>query len=188
MPTYKNQLRIIGGTHKRRIVKFADAQDLRPTPDRVRETLFNWLGQDLTGRRCLDAFSGSGAHAFEAASRNALRVIAVESSRAVAQNIAQNQKLLDFKNLAIINTDAFAFLGTTTEQFDIIFLDPPFAQDWWARLAPLVERVAAPEAMIYCEFARELSSFGPFQRVKHGRAGMVHYHLFANSQSATEPQ
>ncbi|MGL4230387.1 MAG: 16S rRNA (guanine(966)-N(2))-methyltransferase RsmD [Casimicrobium sp.] len=188
MPVYKNQLRIIGGTHKRRIVKFADAQDLRPTPDRVRETLFNWLGQDLTGKRCLDVFSGSGAHAFEAASRGASKVIAIESARTVAQNIAQNQKLLDFKNLSIINGDAFAFLASTQEKFDVIFLDPPFAQDWWKRLAPLIERVAAENALIYCEFAKELIDFGSFTRLKHGRAGMVHYHLFANNKSADEPQ
>jgi 16S rRNA (guanine966-N2)-methyltransferase len=188
MPTYKNQLRIIGGTHKRRIVKFADAQDLRPTPDRVRETLFNWLGQDLTGKRCLDVFAGSGAHAFEAASRGASKVIAIESARAVAQHIAQNQKLLDFKNLSIINSDAFAFLASTPEKFDVIFLDPPFAQDWWKRLTPLIERVVAENALIYCEFSKELVEFGSFVRLKHGRAGMVHYHLFANNEPANEPQ
>jgi 16S rRNA (guanine966-N2)-methyltransferase len=180
MPSYKNQLRIIGGTHKRRIIKFADAQDLRPTPDRVRETVFNWLGQDLLGKRCLDVFSGSGAMAFEAASRNASQVIAVESSRNVAENIAQNQRLLDFKNLKLVTSDAFAFMASTVERFDIIFLDPPFAQDWWARLAPLVERVALPSAMVYCEFAKELTEFGTFARLRHGRAGMVHYHLFEN--------
>jgi 16S rRNA (guanine966-N2)-methyltransferase len=185
MPTYKNQLRIIGGTYKRRIIKFADAQDLRPTPDRVRETLFNWLGQDLIGKRCLDAFSGSGAMAFEAASRNASQVIAIESSRAIAENISQNQHLLDLKNLKLVNGDAFAFMTSTKERFDVIFLDPPFAQDWWQRLAPLVERVTLPNALIYCEFAKELTEFGTFTRLKHGRAGMVHYHLFTHSKSET---
>jgi 16S rRNA (guanine966-N2)-methyltransferase len=183
MPEQRNQLRIIGGTHKRRVIKFADAPDLRPTPDRVRETLFNWLGQDLIGKRCLDAFSGSGAMAFEAASRNASQVIAVEASRKVANNISQNQRLLDVKNLKLINSDAFAFMATTAERFDVIFLDPPFAEDWWQRLAPLVERIAQPLALIYCEFSKELTEFGAFTRLKHGRAGMVHYHLFTPSQS-----
>ncbi len=183
MAALKNQLRIIGGTHKRRIIKFADAPDLRPTPDRVRETLFNWLGQDLIGKRCLDAFSGSGAMAFEAASRNASQVIAVEASRKVADNILQNQRVLDVKNLKVVSGDAFAFMAATPERFDVIFLDPPFAQDWWARLAPLVERIAQPNALIYCEFARELSTFGTLTRLKYGRAGMVHYHLFTPSQS-----
>jgi 16S rRNA (guanine966-N2)-methyltransferase len=185
MPIYKNQLRIIGGTHKRRIIKFADAQDLRPTPDRVRETLFNWLGQDLIGKRCLDAFSGSGAMAFEAASRNASHVIAIESSRSAAQNISQNQRVLDLKNMRLVNGDAFAFMTSTDERFDVIFLDPPFAQDWWKRLAPLVERVTQPGALIYCEFAKELTEFGTFERLKHGRAGMVHYHLFTHSTIET---
>ena len=139
-------------------MRFPDAgrRRLPANPDRVRETLFNWLGQDLTGRRCLDVFSGSGALAFEAASR-ATQVVAIESSRVAAQAIAQNQKLLDLPNLKLVNGDAFAFLASTPEKFDVVFLDPPFAQDWWQRLAPLVSRVAAPDALIYCEFAKELT-------------------------------
>lgn len=183
MTPYKNQVRIIGGTHKRRIVRFPDMQGVegfRPTPDRVRETLFNWLGQDLLGKRCLDVFSGSGALAFEAASRNATQVIALESSRPAAQAIAQNQKLLDLPNLKLVNGDAFAFLASTPDKFDVIFLDPPFAQDWWARLAPFITRAAAPEALVYCEFAKEMTEkhLPGFTRTRHGRAGVVHYHLF----------
>ena len=190
MTPYKNQVRIIGGTHKRRIVRFPGMAEMegvpgfRPTPDRVRETLFNWLGQDLLGKRCLDVFAGSGALAFEAASRNATQVIAVESSRVAAQAMAQNQKLLDLPNFKIINTDAFAFLASTPDQFDVIFLDPPFAQNWWERLAPLLTHVAAPEALVYCEFARELKDLPGFTRTRHGRAGVVHYHLFAASSTA----
>ncbi|MFO1343336.1 MAG: 16S rRNA (guanine(966)-N(2))-methyltransferase RsmD [Burkholderiales bacterium] len=191
---YKNQVRIIGGSHKRRIVRFPDMQGVtgfRPTPDRVRETLFNWLGQDLTGRRCLDVFSGSGALAFEAASRGATQVVAIESSRVAAQAIAQNQKLLDLPNLKLVNGDAFAFLASTPEKFDVVFLDPPFAQDWWQRLAPLVSRVAAPDALIYCEFAKELTGreLPGFNRSRHDRAGMVHYHLFTPHVAGTaEPR
>ena len=184
MTPYKNQLRIIGGTHKRRIVRFPGMADMegvpsfRPTPDRVRETLFNWLGQDLLGKRCLDVFAGSGALAFEAASRNAAQVIAIENSRAAAQAIAQNQRLLDLPNLKLIHSDAFAYLTSTPDKFEVIFLDPPFAQNWWDRLAPLIVRVAAPEALIYCEFAKEMKALPGFTRAKHGRAGLVHYHLF----------
>ena len=191
---YKNQVRIIGGTHKRRIVRFPDMQGVagfRPTPDRVRETLFNWLGQDLTGRRCLDVFAGSGALAFEAASRGATQVVAIESSRAAAQAIAQNQTLLDLPNLKLVNGDAFAFLASTLEKFDVVFLDPPFAQDWWPRLAPLVLRVTAPDALVYCEFARELNAreLPGFSRSRHDRAGMVHYHLFTpHVAGAAEPR
>jgi len=191
---YKNQVRIIGGSHKRRIVRFPDMQGVagfRPTPDRVRETLFNWLGQDLTGRSCLDVFSGSGALAFEAASRGATQVVAIESSRLAAQAIAQNQKLLDLPNLKLVNGDAFAFFASTPEKFDVVFLDPPFAQDWWQRLAPLVLRVAAPEALVYCEFAKELTGreLPGFSRSRHDRAGMVHYHLFTpHIAGAAEPR
>jgi 16S rRNA (guanine966-N2)-methyltransferase len=187
MAGYKNQVRIIGGTHKRRVIRFpaldATIPGFRPTPDRVRETLFNWLGQDLLGKRCLDVFAGSGALAFEAASRHASAVIAVESSRAAANAIADNQKLLQFENFKLHLGDSFAFLASTSEKFDIVFLDPPFAEDWWSRLAPLVARVVNPAAMIYCESAKELNAFGTFERLKHARAGMVHYHLFANNES-----
>lgn len=181
MTPYKNQVRIIGGTHKRRLIRFPDLQNVpgfRPTPDRVRETLFNWLGQDLLGRRCLDVFAGSGALAFEAASRNATQVIALETSRAAAQAMQQNQRLLDLPNLKIMNTDAFAFMASTAEKYDVIFLDPPFAQDWWGKLIPLLKRIAAPEALIYCEYAKEVTTLAGFERTRAGRAGAVHYHLF----------
>jgi len=190
MTVYKNQVRIIGGTHKRRLIRFPDLQNVsgfRPTPDRVRETLFNWLGQDLLGKRCLDVFAGSGALAFEAASRNATQVLAIESSRAAAQAMVQNERQLDLPNLKIMNMDAFAFLASTPEKFDVIFLDPPFAEDWWPRLTPLISRVAAPEALIYCEYAKEMKSLPGFDRTRAGRAGVVHYHLFT-PQSPSAPE
>ena len=183
MTPYKNQIRIIGGTHKRRLIRFPDmlgVESFRPTPDRVRETLFNWLGQNLDGKRCLDVFSGSGALAFEAASRGALKVIAVESSKAAMQAMTKNANVLDMANLKLVNADAFGFLAATPEKFDAIFIDPPFAQDWWARLAPLIARVAAPEALVYCEYVKELKDkdLPGFTRTRHGRAGVVNYHLF----------
>jgi 16S rRNA (guanine966-N2)-methyltransferase len=183
MPPYKNQIRIIGGTHKRRLVRFPDmlgVDGFRPTPDRVRETVFNWLGQNLDGKRCLDVFAGSGALAFEAASRGAAKVIAVESSLAAMQAIRKNASVLDLPNLQLVNADAFGFLASTPEKFDVIFIDPPFAQDWWARLAPLIARVAAPEASVYCEYAKELrdKDLAGFTRTRQGRAGVVNYHLF----------
>lgn len=187
MPTYKNQLRIIGGTHKRRVIRFPaldrEINGFRPTPDRVRETLFNWLGQDLIGKRCLDVFAGSGALAFEAASRNASSVIALETSRAAANAIGENQAVLQLPNLKVQQVDAFGFLASTRDSFDVVFLDPPFATDWWDRLAPLIACVSSDGALIYCESAKELSQFGTFERLKHARAGMVHYHLFAHHRS-----
>jgi 16S rRNA G966 N2-methylase RsmD len=79
-------------------------------------------------------------------------------------------------------------LASTREVFDVIFLDPPFAADWWDRLAPLIARVSREGTLIYCESAKELPKFGAFERLKHARAGMVHYHLFANHESASEPR
>jgi 16S rRNA (guanine966-N2)-methyltransferase len=185
--TYKNQVRIIGGSHKRRVIRFPaldkEIAGFRPTPDRVRETLFNWLGQDLLGKRCLDAFAGSGALAFEAASRNATTVIAIEASRSAMKALSENQALLQLKNLQLRAGDAFVFLASTSERFDIVFLDPPFAADSWARLAPLVARVCSENAVIYCEAGKELTGFGDFARLKHARAGMVHYHLFTAKTS-----
>ena len=190
MTPYKNQIRIIGGTHKRRLVRFPDmlgVESFRPTPDRVRETLFNWLGQNLDGKRCLDVFSGSGALAFEAASRGAAKVIAVETSKAAMQAIAKNANVLDMPNLKLLNVDAFGFLAATPEKFDVIFIDPPFAQDWWARLAPLIARVVAPEALVYCEYVKELKDrdLPGFTRTRQARAGVVNYHLFTQNSAPT---
>ena len=192
----RGRLRIIGGSHRSRIVQFAELRDragFRPTPDRVRETLFNWLGQDLRGRRCLDAFAGSGALAFEAASRGASSVLALDEARDVIAALRRNQRTLGFETLCIEQADAFVWLaaaGGLAERFDVIFLDPPFAADPWRRLAPLVLAVAAPGAAIYAESARELGDddLPGFSRRRHGRAGAVHYHLFvplAASDAAT---
>ncbi len=186
MGVYKNQLRIIGGSHRRRMIRFpaldTEIAGFRPTPDRVRETLFNWLGQDLTGKRCLDLFAGSGALAFEAASRGASQVVAIDASRLAIQAMADNQRQLRLDHLKLQLGDAFSWLAACAESFDVIFLDPPFAQDHWARLAPLVARVLSPGAQIYCEYAKELPHFGEFERLKYARAGTVHYHLFANHE------
>ncbi|MDR3412488.1 MAG: 16S rRNA (guanine(966)-N(2))-methyltransferase RsmD, partial [Formivibrio sp.] len=126
---YKNQVRIIGGNWKRRMLRFPQIEGLRPTPDRVRETLFNWLGQDCTGLTCLDLFSGSGALAFEAASRNASKVVAVETAKPALDALRSNQSTLDARNLEIVWSDGMRFLDSTPERFDVVFLDPPFASD-----------------------------------------------------------
>lgn len=178
--SHPGEVRIIGGLWKRSKLKVDGKAALRPTPDRVRETLFNWLGQNLDSKRCLDVFSGSGALAFEAASRGAAKVIAVETSKAAMQAMNKNANVLDMPNLKLINADAFGFLASTPEKFDVIFIDPPFAQDWWARLAPLIARVAVPEALVYCEYVKELKDkdLPGFTRTRQGRAGVVNYHLF----------
>jgi 16S rRNA (guanine966-N2)-methyltransferase len=120
------KIRIIGGIHRSRQLTVLDANGLRPTLDRVKETLFNWLGQDLTGLNCLDAFSGSGSLGFEAISRNAKSVIMIELEQRVYQQLVTNQKLLNVNNCQIIHGNATEFLKTTNLVFDVIFLDPPY--------------------------------------------------------------
>lgn len=127
-----NQVRIIGGQHKRRLLTFVDAQGLRPTPDRLKETLFNWLTGYLTDAKVLDACAGSGALGFEAVSRGAKTAILIEPNLAQAQMLKQNAKLLRLSDkLTIVSTDAISALNTMHDAFDIIFIDPPYALNLW---------------------------------------------------------
>lgn len=127
-----NQVRIIGGQHKRRLLTFVDAQGLRPTPDRLKETIFNWLTGYLTDAKVLDACAGSGALGFEAVSRGAKTAILIEPNLAQAQMLKQNAKLLRLSDkLTIVSTDAISALNTMHDAFDIIFIDPPYALNLW---------------------------------------------------------
>lgn len=169
-------MRIIGGEHRRRILHFPDRPSLRPTPDRVRETLFNWLGQRLDGQICLDAFAGSGALGFEAASRGAARVILLEQEREAVTALLDNARLLAAQNLFIQRRDALAYLAETRETFDLIFLDPPFTGDLLARALPLAAQRLKPEGRIYAESPAPLAPEG-FQVLRQGRAGLSHFCL-----------
>lgn len=127
-----NQVRIIGGQHKRRLLTFVDAQGLRPTPDRLKETIFNWLTGYLTDAKVLDACAGSGALGFEAVSRGAKTATLIEPNLAQAQMLKQNAKLLRLSDkLTIVSTDAISALNTMHDAFDIIFIDPPYALNLW---------------------------------------------------------
>ena len=122
------QVRIIGGRWKRTVLPVLDAEGLRPTPDRVRETLFNWLGQDLSGLACLDLFAGSGALGFEAASRGAAEVTLVEANPRVVRQLRDNQYRLDASQVRVVQGDAFTVAAQLPDgSFDRVFLDPPFA-------------------------------------------------------------
>jgi 16S rRNA (guanine966-N2)-methyltransferase len=138
-----NKVRIIGGELRSRMVSFpADIPGLRPTPDRVRETLFNWLGQTLYGRSCLDLFAGSGALGFEAASRGAERVVMVEKSRTALRALQDNAKKLGCANVFVHEQDGLEFVSCDTHKYDVIFLDPPFQSDYMPDLlAILPERL-----------------------------------------------
>lgn len=173
-----NSVRIIGGTFRRRVLKFPDSEGLRPTPDRVRETLFNWLGQDLDGQHCLDLFAGSGALGFEAASRGAARVVMVEQSPKVLAALHENHELLHKPaTLEIVRSDALQYLNSTKAKFDLVFLDPPYKKGWIPRLEPLLPGVLNEDAAIYVEAESGIESLGNWRTVRQGKAGEVHFHL-----------
>lgn len=173
-----NAVRIIGGQWRRRVLKFPDSEGLRPTPDRVRETLFNWLGQDLDGWRCLDLFAGSGALGFEAASRGAAKVVMVEQVPRVLAALHENARLIGAEAaLEIRRGDAIQYLSSTKEKFDLIFLDPPYKKGWIARLEPLLPGVLNEDAALYVEAEHEIEALGEWRTVRCGKAGEVHFHL-----------
>lgn len=120
------RVRIIGGVWRRRILKFPTAPELRPTSDRARETLFNWLAPHIHGRRCLDLFAGSGALGFEAASRGAQSVVMVDNDRHVIEQLHANRTSLGAARIDIVTADALRYLNACNRQFDLIFVDPPF--------------------------------------------------------------
>jgi len=180
-PGRLNQVRIIGGLHRRRLLGFPDVPGLRPTPDRVRETLFNWLGQDLTGLSCLDAFAGSGALGFEAASRGAARVVLLDRDARVLAALRANATALAMPGLEVMAADGVAYLAQPGETFDLIFLDPPFAKDLLEAALPTAVARLAPGGRIYAESPRPLApeslhSWG-LTVYRQGRAGASNHCL-----------
>ena len=173
-----NRVRIIGGTWRSRLVKFPPTLALRPTPDRVRETLFNWLGQRLDALACLDLFAGSGALGFEALSRGARRVVMVERDREVAAALRDSARELGAQGAYIVHGDSLAWLRTNTEKFDVVFLDPPFASDLAQRALQLLRAHVAPGARVYVESAGTVEAGDAWRAVREDRAGAVRYALF----------
>ena len=173
-----NSVRIIGGRYRRRVLRFPDSEGLRPTPDRVRETLFNWLGQELDGWHCLDLFAGSGALGFEAASRGAARVVMIEQAPKVFAALQENAKMLQNPpEMEIVRRDALQYSASTNAKFDLIFIDPPFRKGWIARLEPFLPGILNDEAAVYVEAEQKIESLGDWRTVRHGKAGEVHYQL-----------
>ncbi|WP_341677668.1 16S rRNA (guanine(966)-N(2))-methyltransferase RsmD [Niveibacterium sp. SC-1] len=177
-----SQLRIVGGQWRSRRLRVAEVPGLRPTPDRVRETLFNWLGQDLDGWACLDLFAGSGALGFEAASRGAAQVVLLERDPRAFAQLQQNADLLGGEALHCRKGDAEQYLRATGDRFDVIFLDPPFRQDWLARVEPLLPRVMAAGGCVYVEAESEVPELAGLRAVKTAKAGQVHYQLLRAEQ------
>lgn len=170
-------MRIIGGKWRSRIVRFHPAAQLRPTPDRVRETLFNWLGQRLDALACVDLFAGSGALGFEAMSRGAARVVMVERDASVAEALKTAAAELDAP-VKIVRADALSFLATTPDRFDIAFVDPPYASDLAAQAMAKLPRCLAAGARVYVESAEALALEAPWRALREDRAGAVRYALY----------
>jgi 16S rRNA (guanine966-N2)-methyltransferase len=179
--TKANQVRINAGVWRSRLLKFPDLEGLRPTPERVRITVFNWLGQDLTGKTCLDLFAGTGAFGFEALSRNAKSVTMIENSNQAFKSLIQNQQLLKAENCQILNQDALQFLTNNLElsrqKFDIIFCDPPYNKAWIDKLLPILNQHLAENGLVYAEAEFEIKSDTTWHVKKQDKAGNVVYHL-----------
>ena len=174
-------MRIIGGRHRGRQVRVADVAGLRPTPDRVRETLFNWLGQDLTGAATLELYAGTGVLSLEALSRGAALSVAVDRDRSLIGALRDAAAAIGIAGLETHVADALGHLAHETRVFDVVFADPPFADDPWRDLLALVAPRLAASGRVYAEAGRMLALPSGWRMLRHARAGGVHYHLLALS-------
>ena len=179
------QLRIVAGNWRSRLLQIADVPGLRPTSERVRETLFNWLEPRIHGAKCLDLCAGTGALGLEALSRGAGELVFVEQSTIAFKTLKSNIALLGGTNARVLNVDARDYLGgTNASPFDIVFLDPPFTADLYDELCRLLveQRWLADDARIYIEMDKdqpELSLVPGWQVLKSKTAGKVRYMLAA---------
>jgi 16S rRNA (guanine966-N2)-methyltransferase len=180
----RNRLRIIGGEWRSRVVNFADIADIRPTPDRVRETLFNWLQAPIVGAKCLDLFAGSGVLSFEALSRGASSVLALELDPAAAAAIRNNASHLKTSQLQLIQKNALDWLqvNNSNQQFNVVFVDPPFAAGLHESCFNLLQQHAwlAPAALVYVEADQPIDLLklpDEWTLIRNKRAGAVYYGL-----------
>ncbi|QZN96019.1 16S rRNA (guanine(966)-N(2))-methyltransferase [Symbiopectobacterium purcellii] len=190
-PAQAGQIRIIGGQWRGRKLPVPDSPGLRPTTDRVRETLFNWLAPVIQQARCLDGFAGSGALGFEALSRYAAHVTLLENERSIARQLEQNAVLLKASNARIINTNTLNWLAQAGEPYDVVFLDPPFRRDLLNQTLSLLEQQGwlAPEAWIYVETEAENGELEiPVTWTLHREkvAGQVAYRLYIRQATTTQ--
>ncbi len=181
-----HEVRIIGGMWKRTKLKVADKPGLRPTPDRVRETLFNWLGQDLSGWRCVDAFAGTGALGFEAASRGAKDVRVVENDKALVAMLEQVKAQLKADAVQVLRGDGVGVLKTLGEaSTDLIFIDPPFDSALFEPALQAAGRAVTSGGFVYLEapvkWTDEALSSANLTVHRHLKAGAVHAHLLSRA-------
>ena len=182
-----NAVRIIAGRWRGRKLIFSATPGLRPTPDRVRETLFNWLGQDLTGWRVLDAFAGSGALGLEAASRGAAEVVLLEREPALVRSLDSVRRRLAAAQVQVVRADAMAWMarGAPTARFDLVLLDPPYDADLTQRALALAAPLVVPAGFVYLEAGGPAPAPPPgFDTWRTLRAGAVHAHLFKRTAHA----
>ncbi len=172
------ELRIVGGAWRSRRLRIASSPDLRPTPDRVRETLFNWLGQTLAGESCLDLYAGSGALGFEAASRGAGRVVMIESDPAVVEMLERAKAELRAEQVEIHRADAIEYLARERARFDIVFIDPPFRRMLWERTLESLTGRLVDGALVYLESPKALEPSPGWSELRRKRAGQVSYQLW----------
>ncbi|MEO8767672.1 MAG: 16S rRNA (guanine(966)-N(2))-methyltransferase RsmD [Nitrosospira sp.] len=173
----RNKIRIIGGEWRSRLITFPSVADLRPTPDRIRETVFNWLGQDMSGKTCLDLFAGSGAMGFEAASRGAERVVMIESNPEVLKALKSNSQKLGAKQIQLAARDALKFMDSDRQLFDVIFLDPPYRLGLLPQLLSLLPLHLAEDGLVYMENDNFSETGTDWLVWRKGYAGKVCYQL-----------
>jgi len=181
-----HEVRLIGGLWKRSKLPVADKPGLRPTPDRVRETLFNWLGQDLSGWRVLDAFAGSGALGFEAASRGAAEVVLLERDAQLVASLNASRQRLAAAALRIERADAMSWMpACAAARFELVLLDPPFDADLAVPAASVAARLVVDGGYLYVETAAPLAEApAGFEPHRQSRAGAVHFQLFRRGYTA----
>lgn len=190
--TAAQEVRILGGQWKRTPLPVPIAVGLRPTPSRVRETLFNWLGQDLSGWRVLDAFAGSGALGLEAASRGADEVCLLERDPALVRALQATQARLKATQVQVQQADALSWMTQPQRagRFDLVFLDPPFDADLFAPALAAAARCVPAGGWLYLEADRVFGDEDDAVRAaglrqhRHGQAGAVHFHLFQRMADA----
>ena len=175
-----NQLRIIGGSWRGRKLSFPDGEGLRPTTDRVRETVFNWLRGELAGARCLDLFTGSGALGLEALSQGAAHCVFVEKNPQAMRSLKDNLEMLGCHDAELVAGDALAYLHHTQDKFDLIFLDPPFAKDFLQQACQLIgqQQLLNDEGLVYLESELALDSLilpAGWQLLRNKKAGQAYF-------------
>jgi 16S rRNA (guanine966-N2)-methyltransferase len=181
------EVRIIGGQWKRSKLPVLNHPGLRPSPDRVRETLFNWLGQDLSGWRCLDAFAGTGALGFEAASRGAASVQLLEREPRLARSLQESvERLKAADTVQVAKADAFSWMARSAPgSWELVFLDPPFADQLFEKAVLAAVRLVVPDGFIYLEADRDIEAAAlaeiGLSVTRHSRAGAVHFFLLQRS-------